>query len=334
MSNEPIVSVKKLTKQFGSVSALTGKGSVVRALNGVSFDVNPGETFGIVGESGCGKSTLGRCLLRLEEPTSGEIRFENRDLLSLNARCMRALRPRMQVVFQDPFASLNPRKSAGQIIGEGLRVHSDLTPAQIGDRVKELISKVGLRPEHADRYPHEFSGGQRQRIGIARAISMNPKFIVADEAVSALDVSVQAQILNLLVNLQNELGLTYLFISHDLGVVRHISDRVGVMYLGQIVEQATSRSLYRAPAHPYTEALLSAVPRTNPALKGRPELLHGDVPTSATVIKGCPFFSRCKYGRDRCQQEAPDLKPIGDGHHVACHFPLNQTAGHKAAFNA
>jgi oligopeptide/dipeptide ABC transporter ATP-binding protein len=329
MRHETLVAVKGLTKHFATRQGFFGGGhAVIRALNGIDLDVRRGETLGIVGESGCGKSTLGRCLLRLEEPTAGSITFDGHDIHQLDRPTLRRLRREIQAIFQDPYSALNPRKTVGSIIGEGFRIHGMHTPKERRERVRELIGLVGLRPEHIDRYPHEFSGGQRQRIGIARALALNPKLVVADEAVSALDVSIQAQILNLLVSLQKQLGLTYIFISHDLGVVRHISDRVGVMYLGRIVELASVQSLYSRPAHPYTKALLSAVPEAKVATGKRRIVLAGDVPSPAQLPKGCPFHPRCSYRQDICETVAPPLVEIDADHVAACHFPL---AGHPPA---
>jgi oligopeptide/dipeptide ABC transporter ATP-binding protein len=299
----------------------------VKAVDGVSFSVRRGETLGIVGESGCGKSTLARCIVRLLDTTDGKIAFEGRDITKLSRPAMRPLRREMTMIFQDPYASLNPRKRVGFIVSEPLEVHRLGTPAEVKRRVQELLEVVGLNPEHYNRFPHEFSGGQRQRIGVARALAVNPKLIVCDEPVSALDVSVQAQILNLLKDLQEDFGLTYVFIAHDLNVVRHISDRVMVMYLGRIAEVADRDTLYREPKHPYTGALLSAVPIANPEL-GRarqPIVLEGDVPSPINPPSACRFHPRCpRFHKGHCDVEEPPLYSFGDTHIAACHYPLER----------
>ena len=300
----------------------------VKAVDGVSFTVKRGETLGIVGESGCGKSTLARCIMRLLDPTEGQIVFDGRDITTLSRSEMRPIRREMMMIFQDPYASLNARKRVGYIVGEPLEVHKIGTESERKRRVQELLEIVGLNPEHYNRFPHEFSGGQRQRIGIARALAVNPQLIVCDEAVSALDVSVQAQILNLLNDLQDEFGLTYVFIAHDLNVVRHISDRVMVMYLGKAVELGTAQELYETPHHPYTGALLSAVPIANPALgrKRRPIILEGDVPNPIDPPSGCRFHTRCpRFVEGRCDVDEPVFAELeGTERQIACHFPLER----------
>jgi oligopeptide/dipeptide ABC transporter ATP-binding protein len=299
----------------------------VRAVDGVSFTVNKGETLGIVGESGCGKSTLARCIMRLLDPTGGKIIFDGRDITTLSRVQMRPIRREMMMVFQDPYASLNPRKRVGFIVAEALEVHKIGTETEVKTRVQELLEIVGLNPEHYNRFPHEFSGGQRQRIGVARALAVNPKLIVCDEPVSALDVSVQAQILNLLADLQKEFGLTYVFIAHDLNVVRHISDRVMVMYLGKIAELAHRDELYVAPKHPYTGALLSAVPIPNPEIgrQRQPIVLEGDVPSPLNPPAACRFHPRCpRFQEGHCDVEEPPLYEFGRDHVASCHYPLER----------
>ncbi len=293
--------------------------AIVKAVDGVNLEIAPGETLGIVGESGCGKSTLGRLLLRLIEPSAGSVEFDGVDIAALRQRDMRALRRRMQIVFQDPYASLNPRMKVGNIIGEGIKVHRLAEGAALKTRVLELMDRVGLGAEAYGRYPHEFSGGQRQRIGIARALAVKPDFIVADEPVSALDVSIQAQILNLFLELQKEMSLTYAFISHDLRVVEYVSHRVAVMYLGRIVEVAPSDRLYSDPRHPYTKALLSSVPRVEAGQRVERMVLGGDVPSPISPPKGCPFHPRCPIAEERCSREVPVLDD-DDGHATACHL--------------
>ena len=321
MATETLLEVTNLKKYFpikgGVFSRTIG---FVYAVDDVSFTVNKGETLGLVGESGCGKSTTGRTILRLIEPTDGKIHFEGQDVTALDKNAMRSLRREMQIIFQDPYASLNPRMTVGSIIGEPLEIHKIARGSEKTERVASLLQKVGLRAEDMRKYPHEFSGGQRQRIGIARALALNPKLIVCDEPVSALDVSIQAQVINLLEDLQEEFGLSYLFIAHNLNVVEHISNRVAVMYLGQIVELASDANLYNDPQHPYTEALLSAVPIPDPTVKKSRIILEGDVPSPIDPPSGCHFHTRCMYKEKICEEEAPEFKHIGGGHWVACHF--------------
>ena len=312
--SETLVSVRGLVKHF----PVEGTDDVVRAVDGVSFEIFAGETLGLVGESGCGKSTVGRCLLRLIEPTAGEVNFLGRDVLSLDRRELRELRREMQIIFQDPYASLNPRMKIGDIIAEPLVIHKQGTKNQRRERVADLLRRVGLDPDYINRYAHEFSGGQRQRIGVARTLALNPKLIVADEPVSALDVSVQAQVVNLLQDLQEEFKLTYLFISHGLAVVEHISSRVAVMYLGRIVEIAGAAELYANPLHPYTRALLSAIPIPDPKQKRDRIILQGDVPTPINPPSGCRFRTRCPIAIEECAHVDPDLREVTPGHQVAC----------------
>jgi oligopeptide transport system ATP-binding protein len=298
---------------------LRANAAVLRAVDGVDLSIKRGETFGLVGESGCGKSTLARCILRLEEPTKGRVLFEGQDILRYRRGELQAARRDMQIVFQDPYSSLNPRKKVRRIIGEAFSVHKMLSKRERRARVEELANLVGIRPEQIDRYPHEFSGGQRQRICVARALALNPKLIIADEPVSALDVSIQAQILNLLVELQRRFSLTYLFISHDLSVVRHVCDRVAVMYLGRIAEMTDSLELFRRPLHPYTQALLSAVPVTHARKKGKRIFLKGEIPSQINPPGGCPFHPRCEESREICSRERPSLIEREPGHWLACH---------------
>jgi oligopeptide transport system ATP-binding protein len=319
-TNGNLVEVKDLKKFFPVRSHFFSRSKVfVQAVVGVSLTIRRGETLGLVGESGCGKSTLGRLILRLEEPTEGQIYFEGGDILKYDSEHLRKLRREMQIIFQDPYSSLNPRKTVGSIIEEPLIIHHTGSRKERQERVLQLVEVVGLRPEHINRYPHEFSGGQRQRIGIARALALNPKLIIADEPVSALDVSIQAQVLNLLEDLQNEFHLTYLFIAHDLSVVKHISDRVCVMHLGRIAELAPSEDLYRRPRHPYTQALLAANPVPDPTFERKRILLQGEVPSPINPPPGCNFHTRCPSRFEPCDQEIPRLMEIEPNHWVACH---------------
>ncbi len=323
--SEPILEVRDLVKHFPVTRGVLFRKTIghVRAVDGVSFDLNRGETLGIVGETGCGKSTLAQVLMNLERPTSGQAFFEGRDMFRMKSSELRKLRRDIQIVLQDPYTSLNPRRTVGDIIGEPFELHPDVAPK--GDRqrrVQELLEVVGLNPEHVQRYPHQFSGGQRQRIGIARALALRPKVIICDEPVSALDVSIQAQVMNLLAQLQSEFGLSYIFIAHDLGVVRHLSDRVGVMYLGRIVETGSEEEIYEHPRHPYTQALLSAVPVPDPSVRERRETIRlvGDVPSPADPPSGCRFRTRCWKAQDICAEQDPALERRGGRHDVACHF--------------
>jgi len=325
----PLLEAVGLSKNFTIGGRLSAGGlKTVHAVDNVSLQVWPGETVGLVGESGCGKSTLGRCLVRLYDITSGELRFKGEDISHYGRRQLRPIREEMQMVFQDPYASLNPRRRVGDLIAEPLRVHGRRTQAEITARVRELMGLVGLSPDQLERFPHEFSGGQRQRIGIARALALEPHLIVADEPVSALDVSIQAQIVNLLADLQDRLGLTYVIIAHDLSVIRQVSDRTAVMYLGSIVELGQTEEVYRAPAHPYTQALISAVPVPDVDRARNRIVLTGDVPSPINPPAGCRFHPRCRFAQDRCRTERPALRPLADGRHVACHFPLTASAVH------
>jgi len=331
-ANGNLVEVDRLKVYFAIKSGIVLDRHVgdIRAVDDVSFEIRRGETLGLVGESGCGKSAVGRTILRLYDPVDGRITFDGTDITALSERQLRPLRRRMQMVFQDPYASLNPRHSVGRIIGEPVRAHGLASGRAVDQRVRELLQIVGLPPDAASRFPHEFSGGQRQRIGVARALSLNPDFIVADEPVSALDVSIQAQILNLLESLQSEFSLTYLFIAHDLAVVRHISDRIAVMYLGSIVEVSPAAELYTRPLHPYTIALLSAVPIPDPVVERKREaiLLPGDLPSPANPPKACRFHTRCPFVQPTlCRDEAPPLRSLGPGHTVACHWAEQIEAG-------
>ena len=314
-----LLAVRDLKKYFpiqrGFWSRTVGN---VKAVDGISFDILEGEVLGLVGESGCGKTTTGRCILRLIEPTEGEVEFDGRQVLELDRRGMRELRREMQIIFQDPYSSLNPRLTIGSMLTESLRIHGIAEGAAARARVRELLEVVGLAPQHAGRYPHEFSGGQRQRIGIARALSVEPRFIVCDEPVSALDVSVQAQVINLLQDLQDEFDLTFLFIAHDLAVVEHISDRVAVMYLGRLMELAEADELYANPLHPYTRALLAAIPVPDPRVQRERIVLEGDVPSPANPPSGCPFHPRCPIAGPECAEVVPEFRDVGGGHYVAC----------------
>lgn len=322
--NNSLLQVEHLVKHFPITRGIVFQKQVgaVKAVDDITFDIKRGETLGLVGESGCGKTTTGRTILQLHEPTSGSVKFRDIDLVNASDSTMRELRRDMQIIFQDPYASLNPRMTVGRIISEPLEVHNIGTPKERRDRVQELLRLVGLNPYFVNRYPHEFSGGQRQRIGVARALALEPEFIVCDEPISALDVSIQAQVVNLLEELQEELGLTYLFIAHDLSMVRHISDRVAVMYLGKIVELAERDELFEDSYHPYTIALLSAVPLHNPAAERERKriILKGDVPSPANPPSGCRFHTRCPIAEERCRVEEPEFREFDKGHWVACHF--------------
>jgi oligopeptide transport system ATP-binding protein len=325
ISGDPILEVRDLVKHFPVRVGVLFKRIIgqVRAVDGVSFELRPGETLGVVGESGCGKSTLAQVLMRLEPPTSGTALFEGRNMFKMRGAELRRLRRNIQIVLQDPYTSLNPRMTVGDIVGEPFEIHSDVAPkASRRGKVRELLDVVGLNPEHINRYPHQFSGGQRQRIGIARALALRPKVIICDEPVSALDVSIQAQVMNLLGELQSEFGLSYVFIAHDLSVVRHLSDRVAVMYLGKVVEVGTEEQIYEHPMHPYTQALLSAVPVPDPTLRGHRQVirLEGDVPSPVNPPSGCRFRTRCWKAEEICAAEEPELKSRSGGHPSACHF--------------
>ncbi|MFK3939984.1 ABC transporter ATP-binding protein [Alkalihalobacillus sp. NPDC078783] len=328
---QELLKVNDLKQHFPIKGGMLGRTvNHVKAVDGVSFAIKEGETVSIVGESGCGKSTTGRAILRLDEPTSGEIEFQGKDLLSISKSEMRKMRKDLQIIFQDPYASINPRQTVRQILEEAMEIQNAVPKKDRESRIKELMDTVGLGPHQIDRYPHEFSGGQRQRIGIARALSVDPKLIVCDEAVSALDVSIQAQVINLLKKLQRELKLTYLFISHDLGVVRHISDRVIVMYLGRIVEIGDKKSVFDQSQHPYTKALLSAIPVPDPTSKPNRIILKGDVPSPIDPPAGCRFHTRCPFATDKCRTETPELRTtdyLKDGHMAACHYMEEIEAG-------
>jgi len=321
VSSDTLLEVNNLVKHFPIKGGILRRTvAVVKAVDGVSFAIKRGETLGLVGESGCGKTTTGRTILRLEKATDGEVIFDGKDVLAASGSQLKALRRDMQIVFQDPYASLDPRMTIGESVAEGLTIHGIGSKAERIERVREVLAKVGMHPSHMERFPHEFSGGQRQRIGIARALVMNPKLIVCDEPVSALDVSIQSQVLNLLRNLQQEFGLTYLFIAHNLSVVEHISNRVGVMYLGKMVELADRMELFRRPLHPYTKALISAIPIPNPTIRRERIILQGDVPSPINPPKGCRFHPRCWMARDICREVEPVFEEKAPGHWSACHF--------------
>lgn len=317
--NNFLIEVRDLKKYFYREGFLSAEKKPIRAVDGISFSIRKGETLGLVGESGCGKTTAGKSILRLIEPTSGQIFFKGQDILSLDRKAMRKLRPHMQFIFQDPYESLNPRMKVGEIVGEGMEVHGIARGKEKMRKVSEILEQVGLHPQDASRYAHEFSGGQRQRIGIARAISLHPELVVADEPVSALDVSIQAQILNLLADLRDQLGLTYLFISHDLRIVKHISDRIAVMYMGKIVEMAKSDDLFQRPLHPYTQILLKAIPKLDPSQK-REEAPFKEEQPSSPLDRECQFQPRCPHPGEKCRAEEPVLLEEGEDHFVACHF--------------
>lgn len=333
-NSTPLLKVEHLHKEFPTGSGFMGgkfSKKVVSAVNDLSFEIRAGETFGLVGESGCGKSTTGRAIMHLDPPTSGKVYFEGRDISKMNKRELKAMRREMQFIFQDPYASLNPRMTIGEIISEPMVIHGIGTPEERIERVRELLDVVGLNPEHINRYPHEFSGGQRQRVGIARAFALKPKLIICDEPVSALDVSIQAQVLNLLKDLQDKFGTAYLFIAHDLSVVQHISDRVGVMYLGKLVELSDWKTLYTEPHHPYTQSLLSAVPVPDPDIQRTRKriILAGDPPSPLDPPSGCRFHTRCPMASERCSQDQPSFNEVAPGHFCACHyaepFPIKES---------
>jgi oligopeptide/dipeptide ABC transporter ATP-binding protein len=321
--NNTLLRVEGLKKYFPVTTGFLKRSTIyLKAVDGVSLSIQTGETWGLVGESGCGKSTLGRCILRLAEPTAGRIFFENENIVSYDRKALQGIRRNMQIIFQDPYSSLNPRKNVRQIVGEAFDVHGIVPKNEREPQIRQLLERVGLPRYHLNRYPHEFSGGQRQRICIARALALHPKLVIADEPVSALDVSIQAQILNLLVQLQGEFHLTYLFISHDLSVVRHLCERIAVMYLGRIVEYGESKKVYAHPLHPYTEALMAAAPVPNPLKKKQRIILEGDVPSPINPPSGCTFHPRCRYRGDICSEVVPADQELENGHWAACHFPL------------
>ena len=320
-NNAPLVQVKNLKKYFTKGGGLLGGPKLVtKAVDDVTFSIAKGETMGLVGESGCGKSTTGRTIIRLYEPTSGQIIYDGKDITKLSEKEMLPFRKEIQMIYQDPYASLNPRMTVSDIIGEALDIHKLASGKERAEIIGSLLERVGLKPEHASRYPHEFSGGQRQRIGIARALAVRPKFIICDEPISALDVSIQAQVVNMLEDLQDEMGLTYLFIAHDLSMVKHISKKLGVMYLGQLVETGDADEIYKNPQHPYTQALLSAIPIPNPRNEKHRIMLEGDVPSPINPPSGCRFRTRCKYCTQKCAESEPKLKEVAPGHFVACHL--------------
>ncbi|GAB3066284.1 ABC transporter ATP-binding protein [Salinicoccus sesuvii] len=339
MTENLLLKVENLKQYFPIKGGFLGRTvNHVKAVDDISFSIRKGETVSVVGESGCGKSTTGRAILRLDEPTAGGVEFEGRDVLGMSAKEMRKMRSEMQIIFQDPYASLNPRKTVRQTLNEAMEIQNVVPKKERNARIIELMETVGLQKHQVDRFPHEFSGGQRQRVGIARALSVNPKLIICDEAVSALDVSIQAQVLNLLKRLQREMGLTYLFIAHDLGVVRHISDRIIVMYLGKIVEMGDTKSIFENPQHPYTKALLSAIPIANPKKKSERIFLRGDVPSPIDPPTGCRFHTRCPFATDKCREEVPVLEEkdeiYKDKHSVACHYALDiQQGKHQPKYN-
>jgi oligopeptide transport system ATP-binding protein len=321
--SDVLLRVRNLKKHFPITGGLLNRRlGAVKAVDGISFGIKPGETLGLVGESGCGKSTTGRAILQLQRPTSGQVFFEDQELTQLSPGELRWLRPKMQMIFQDPYSSLNPRHSVGKIVGEPLVIHGIMKGKELEDRVAELLKLVGMNPAYMRRFPHEFSGGQRQRIGIARALSLNPSFVVCDEPISALDVSIQAQVVNLLQDLQGQLGLTYLFIAHDLSMVKHISHRIAVMYLGKIMELCDKKTLFDDPLHPYTQSLISAVPLPDPKLERKRQriILKGEVPSPANPPKGCVFNTRCPLAVDKCFQVVPGYREVRTGHFVACHL--------------
>ncbi|NBG87442.1 ABC transporter ATP-binding protein [Isachenkonia alkalipeptolytica] len=318
---EPILEVKNVKKYFPVSAGVFKKPLQVKAVDDVSFTMYKGETLGLVGESGCGKSTLGRTIVRLYEPTDGEIIFKGNDISHLSSHKLKYLRQQMQLIFQDPYSSLNPRMNVNSIVGEAMLTHKMVKKGpEYEDRVVEIVEKCGLAAYHVNRYPHQFSGGQRQRIGVARALALNPEFIVADEPVSALDVSVQSQVLNMMNSLKDEFGLSYLFISHDLSVVKHISDRIGVMYLGSLVELTNKEALYEKPLHPYTKALLAAIPEPDPTKIKKMEAIKGEIPSNINTPSGCKFHTRCPYMKDICKEEVPEFRELEEDHFVACHF--------------